>query len=325
MTSPAQPWPPALAGTPAAVVIERAIERKRLGHSLLLQGEDLPTLLAGAYAIADRLLHPPGSPRAHVGGVAGGAHPDCFEIRPAKKMRLINADPMRHFITHLQVSPSISPVKVGIVHEADRMNEAASNIFLKTLEEPPPHTTLLLLTTRPYALLSTIRSRCLGFRFPSGAAAADLAGWPAWIEEYQAWLGRVVAGGSDKARVADHVFSLYGLLARFVLILDQATAAAWARQKESLPQDLVADEVIAMEVGLSNGFRAQLLGEIERATRAFALPHLASGSEPARRAFVEAVEKLEHDAGLLRYNLNESAALEDFLLSSLRLWNKAAG
>jgi DNA polymerase-3 subunit delta' len=322
VTSPAQPWPPALAGTPAAVVIERAIGRNRLGHSLLLQGDEFGTLLAGAYAIADRLLHPPGHPRQHAGGADGGAHPDLFEIRPAKKMRQINAEPMREFIGRLQVSPRVSPVKVGLVIEADRMNESASNIFLKTLEEPPPHTTLILLTTRPYALLSTIRSRCLNFRFPSGAVAADVKGWPAWIADYRAWLGRVMERAAGKGSVADHVFSMYGLLARFGLILDREVAAAWARQRDSLPAELLPDEVIAIEVGLANGFRLQLLGEIERATRAFAVPHLAAGNEAARRALVGAVEKLEHDTGLFRYNLNESTALEDFLLCSLRLWSR---
>ena len=323
MSAPAQPWPPALAGTPAAVVIERAIERRRLGHSILLQGDDFATLLAGAYAIADRLLSPAGSDRTHPGPVSGGRHPDLFELRPAKKMRQIGADPTRDFIAHLQVSPNVAPVKVGIVHEADRMNQYAANIFLKTLEEPPPNTTLLLVTTRPYSLLSTIRSRCLNFRFPSSAAAADLEGWPAWLDDYRAWLGRIVEGPADKRRIADHVFSLYGLLARFSLILERAAAAAWAAQKAGLPAELAAEEQVAMETGLTQGIRAQLLGEIERATRTFALPQLAAGSEAARRSFVESIGRLEHNAGLLHYNLNEAAALEDFLLSSLRLWAKA--
>jgi DNA polymerase-3 subunit delta' len=304
------------------VVIERAIERRRLGHSLLLQGDDFPTLLAGAYAIADRLLNPAGSPPTHPGRVADGAHPDCFELRPAKKMRQIGADPTREFIAHLQVSPSVAPVKVGLVHEADRMNSSAANIFLKTLEEPPPNTTILLLTTRPYALLSTIRSRCLNFRFPSAAAPADLEGWPSWLEDYRAWLGRLVEGGTGRRRVADHVFSLYGLLARFNFILERAASEAWARQKAMLPPGLAEEEEVAMEVGLANGIRARLFAEIERSTRTFALPLLNEGGAAGRRSFVESVGKLEHNMGLLRYNLNESAALEDFLLTSLRLWGR---
>jgi DNA polymerase-3 subunit delta' len=255
--------------------------------------------------------------------VAAGAHPDLFEIRPAKKMRQIGADPMREFIVHLQVSPRTAPVKVAIVHEADRMSLVAANIFLKTLEEPPPNTIILLVTTRPYALPSTIRSRCLNFRFPSPTTPAEAVGWPEWLGDYRAWLGRLVEGAPDKRRVADHVFSLYGLLARFGPILDKAAAESLARRKGSMPAELGPDEEVAMEVGISSGIRTQFLAEIERATRDFALPHLAAGSEAARRSLVDSVGRLEHNAGLLRYNLNETAALEDFLLSALRLWTKA--
>ena len=68
--SPApSPWPAALAGTPAVAVIERAIERQRLAHSLLLHGDDLDTLTLVALGIADRLLNDPRDKeigRAHV-------------------------------------------------------------------------------------------------------------------------------------------------------------------------------------------------------------------------------------------------------------------
>ena len=76
-------------------------------------------------------------------------------------MRQISADATRELIAKVQVSAAVAPRKVAILHEVDRMNTAAANVFLKTLEEPPANTTLLLLTTRPYALLPTIRSRCL--------------------------------------------------------------------------------------------------------------------------------------------------------------------
>jgi DNA polymerase-3 subunit delta' len=47
---------------------------------------------------------------------------------------------------------------------------------------------------------------------------------------------------------------------------------------------------------------------------------LTAGNEPARRAFTASVDELEHAVGLLRLNLNESAALETYLLAALRLW-----
>jgi DNA polymerase-3 subunit delta' len=303
-------------------VIERAIERQRLSHSLLLHGDDFDTLVLVAHAIADRLLSPSaGADAAH--HFPPDQHPDCYALRPAGKMRLITAEATRNLIGRVQVSASVAPRKVAIIHEADRMNTAAANVFLKTLEEPPAHTTLLLLTTRPYALLPTIRSRVLHFRFPSTGARIAADGWPAWLDDYAAWLGRLADAATDKAAAADHIFTLYGLVARFGAVLDFATDAIWKAQKEKLPADLDDDEQVAIETGIANGLRSRLFAEIEQATRAFALPRLTSSTaEPTRRALVAAIEQLEHDVGLLRLNLNESAALEHFLLSSLRLWTK---
>lgn len=323
---PAVPWPAALADTPAISVIERAIARECLSHSLLLHADDFQTLVEIAHAIADRMLNPPNAPAQF----APEQHPDCFQLRPSGKARFIRigADAnepgtMREFISKLAVTAAVSTRKVGIVHEADRMNIATANAFLKTLEEPPANTTLLLLTTRPYALLPTIRSRVLHFRFPTAATPIGTHGWAPWLEDYRAWLGRLVEGvGSDKRVVADHVFTLYGLVARFSAVLDAATTEVWKQQKEKLPADLDDDEQIAIETGIANGLRARLFAEVELATRAFALPRLKSGDEATRRAVTTAIDKLEHDVGLLRLNLNEAAALENFLLSSLRIWAK---
>lgn len=325
VSPPSLAWPDALTGTPAIAVIERAIDRGRLSHSLLITGDEIDTLLAVAHAIADRLLNPPGAPVRF----PPEQHPDCFALRPAGKMRQIKAgananDPgtMREFIRKLTVSASTAEHKVGIVHEADRMNLTTANIFLKTLEEPPAHTTLLVLTTRPYTLLPTIRSRCLTFRFPAVDVGFMPDGWRAWLADYQAWLGRLAAGVSDRKTAADSIFSAYGLIARFGAILALATEEAWNKQKDALPADLEDDEKIAIETGLANGLRLRLFAGIEKATRDFALPRLAAGDAASGRAFTNAIDRLEHAVGLLRLNLNESAALESFLLRSLRLWVK---
>jgi len=325
MPAEAPTWPDSLQGTPAVAVIERAIERERLSHSLLITGDEYETLVAVAQAIADQLLYPRGTTpptRFHP-----DEHPDAFSLRPAGKMRQIKAgksaeDPgtMREFIRKIAVSASVGTNKVGFVHEADRMNTATANIFLKTLEEPPPHTTLLVLTTRPYALLPTIRSRCLNFRFPSAEVGFLPDGWRAWLDDYLAWLNDLSQGIKDRSALADAIFGAYGLTARFGVILDSAVSEAWKEQKQNLPADLEDDEKVAIETGLANGLRLKLFAGIEHATRDFALQNISSGDESFRRAFTSAVEKLESAVGLLRVNLNAQAALESFLLASLRLW-----
>ena len=319
------PWPTALVGTPSITVIERAIERQRLSHSLLLTGDDIDTLQLVGLAIADRLLNAEGG-----GGLPGmdevrfapEQHPDFFTLRPTGKMRQISADATRALIGKVQVSATLAPRKVALIYECDRMNTTAANIFLKTLEEPPANTTLLLLTTRPYALLPTIRSRCLHFRFPTVAANFSPDGWSAWLEDYSAWLTGLTGGIADKRAVASSIFAAYGLVARFGAILDFATGEVWKTQKAKLPAEITEEEQVAIETGIANGLRARLFIEIEQATRTFALPRLQEGDGNTRRALTAAIEKLEHVVGLLRLNLNESAALEDFLLSSLRLWTR---
>ena len=92
-------------------------------------------------------------------------HPDLFELRPEGKMRLIKIgsasdrtggdwppNTMRKLLRDIRQSPSAGAVKVAIVHEADRMNAESANAFLKTLEEPPPDTTIFMLTNPPKRL-----------------------------------------------------------------------------------------------------------------------------------------------------------------------------
>jgi DNA polymerase-3 subunit delta' len=310
-------------------VIERAIDRQRLAHSLLLHGENLSTLASVAHAIADRLLNDPRQPTQYF---PPKQHPDFLALRPAGKSRQIGVEPMREIIGRIQVSPQVSLRKVLVVYEADRMNIPTANVFLKTLEEPTASTTILLLTTRPYSLLPTIRSRCLHFRFTDDGHEALVDAdesirelWKSTLADYSAWLGQASAGQADKRAIADQVMGAYGLITRFNAVLAAATDQIWKQQKEKLPEDLGDDEQAAIETGIANGVRTKLFAEIERATRDYAMQRLAAeaGSpESIRRAAVAAIAQLEHDTGLLRLNLNESAALENFLLSSLRIWSR---
>lgn len=318
------PWPASLEGTPTVAVLERAIERQRLAHSLLLHGENLSTLASVAHAIADRLLN---DPRDGSQYFAPKQHPDFLALRPAGKSRQIGAEATREAIGRIQISPQISRRKVLVVYEADRMNLSAANIFLKTLEEPTASTTILLLTTRPYSLLPTIRSRCLHFRFTDAGheALADAEEpirelWRSTLADYAAWLGQAAGGLAEKKAVADQVMGAYGLITRFNAVLAAATDQIWKQQKSKLPEDLDDEEQAAIETGIANGVRTKLFAELEHATREFAQQRLLAGDETARRGVVAAVAQLEHDTSLLRLNLNEAAALENFLLSSLRIW-----
>ncbi|OGJ89660.1 MAG: hypothetical protein A2268_07070 [Candidatus Raymondbacteria bacterium RifOxyA12_full_50_37] len=82
------------------------------------------------------------------------------------KNREIFIDVLRQLADELTMPPSESSFKAVIIAEADLMNTEAANAFLKTLEEPRPHVRFFLCTSRPHALLATVRSRCQELKFP---------------------------------------------------------------------------------------------------------------------------------------------------------------
>jgi DNA polymerase III subunit delta' len=102
-----------------------------------------------------------------------GEHPDIVEINletqaaaedagkkatPAKEVKI---DTIREMLRTVGLSPYMGRWKVYILGDADRMNEEAANALLKTLEEPPSQTMLLLLASDETAVLPTISSRCI--------------------------------------------------------------------------------------------------------------------------------------------------------------------
>lgn len=90
-------------------------------------------------------------------------HADLGLVRPFNK--IIRVEPMRELEREANFRPYEGAARLFIIEDADRMNEASSNALLKTLEEPPRTTHLILITARPGALLPTIRSRCQTLRF----------------------------------------------------------------------------------------------------------------------------------------------------------------
>ena len=78
---------------------------------------------------------------------------------------------IREITRHAGSVPRQGRVRVFVIDPADRMNAEAQNALLKTLEEPPGRSVLILVASRPHALLPTVRSRC--FRVPFGAMPVD--------------------------------------------------------------------------------------------------------------------------------------------------------
>ena len=109
-----------------------------------------------------------------VAQVQAGSHPDVSIL--ATDRVTITIDEVRELVSRSYFSPSISPYRVIIIEDADRMTERTSNVLLKALEEPPPQTVWVLCAPSANDVLPTIRSRCrvVTLTTPSPDQVADL-------------------------------------------------------------------------------------------------------------------------------------------------------
>ncbi len=98
-----------------------------------------------------------------------GEHPDVGLVLPFR--RNLRVGSIRALEREANFRPYEGGARVFIVNDADKMNDAAANALLKTLEEPSETTYIILVTHRPDSLLSTIRSRCQTMRFAPVAEA----------------------------------------------------------------------------------------------------------------------------------------------------------
>jgi DNA polymerase III subunit delta' len=104
-----------------------------------------------------------------------GNHPDAIRLVPEEEGKAIVIDQVRALIAKLSLRPQYSSHRVVTIAPADKLNRAAANSLLKTLEEPDARTLLLLLTYNPSILPATIRSRCqfLAVESPDRKQATD--------------------------------------------------------------------------------------------------------------------------------------------------------
>ncbi len=97
--------------------------------------------------------------------VTADSHPDLFRAMKEEDKVDLSIKVVREFCESLGLKPTRGFRKVGIVEDADEFNDASANCFLKTLEEPPPGSVLILLATSSALQLPTILSRCQVIRF----------------------------------------------------------------------------------------------------------------------------------------------------------------
>jgi DNA polymerase III subunit delta' len=177
------------------LLLQRSLERGRLAHAYLFSGHQLDQLEPIARTLAKALnCQKP----LRKGGVAmdccdqcascrkidHGNHPDVHWVRPESKSRIVTVEQIRDLMHDIQLKPTEAEFKVATILGADRLRVEAANAFLKTLEEPPAKSILILLTTDPQRILETITSRCLRLNFAGEAQPRPAAPQLAWLRAF---------------------------------------------------------------------------------------------------------------------------------------------
>lgn len=150
-------------------------------------------------------------------------HPDVLWIKPESKSRRIPIEMIRE-----ELNPRIAQTsyaggwKVGVLVHADRLTTEAANAFLKTLEEPPGRSLLLLLTDSVQSLLPTIVSRCQRIMLSESGDDSP------WRERVLEILRET--RGADPLQAA-------AAAGRLKAILDEARKAIEAEETERVPDD----------------------------------------------------------------------------------------
>ena len=245
-----------------------------------------------------------------------GNHPDLQIVRPSGAW--IKIDQIRELQKRIIYRPLEGARKVYILTEAERMNLEAANCLLKTLEEPPADSVLILLTTNLDALLPTIRSRCQIIPFHP-LVASELAGHLMEqfnIDESQALRVATTTGGAvGKALTLLQDGASFDEAIPEIIIANNRLdafriAEKWTQQPEALDHLVTWYRDLVL---LHQGAPADLLTHIHHAEQ---LEQLTA--RYSRLQLQSAIKAIFETKVMLQRNVNATLALEVLALKLLR-------
>lgn len=227
-----------------------------------------------------------------------GVHPDHIEV--ASDSSVISVKMVRDLIDRLTEKPYEGGWRTVIIHDAEKMNEAAQNALLKTLEEPDGRTAFFLLTAHPEGLLATIRSRCRPVFMPrlsEEVIASELIGrgMSEGRARYAARLSQGVMGRAIAlCREGDPYFAWRDEAVKLMQTLrrkDDVPRAASAWNEKRKPEDCqafldaletVLRDVMRVQSGLAP-FDGQIQEALEEMAGHFTIDRIACIMEEAVR------------------------------------------
>lgn len=251
-------------------------------------------------------------------------HPDVGMVIAYNRNILIDA--IRHLESEANYHPYEASARFLIVDNADKMNAAASNALLKTLEEPAPTSFIFLITSRPDSLLPTIRSRCQSIRFapiPTGEIERFLIEDRAYSHD-EARIAARLARGSIGAAITVNVEQFRARRERMIGVLRSAirdgdlAAVLTASEEMNGPKEKEAfeDSINILQSLIHDVWALTVTGDPERLINndnAEELVQLAaSAGNSDLEAWISAIDDLRAN---LIVNINKRVAADALFVS----------
>lgn len=309
-------------------LISSAITGNKLHHALLLTGPEGIGLGQFTNLLTSALLcHRPDADGFMCGECKScilfkaGNHPDLMLLEPEEAGKQLKVELVRDLVVFMQLTNQYGRKKLAVIDPADAMNRSAANSLLKTLEEPPQDTLIILISHQPSLLPVTIRSRCQRINFS-----------PSYTGQTITWLEKHVSG--TKPDIQDMLEIARGAPLKVLDMLDQDPAG----RRESLLQDLTdirrsnASLVKVAERWQGFGTNEVLLWLLlifHQMTRLKLTQNGGSPGKPVKIPYLQALtneldlalivscydETLKHYQALSGpFNLNEQGILEDLVI-----------
>ena len=255
--------------------------------------------------------------------ISAGSHPDLSILTIEENSKVIKIDQIRALIASMALSSQYAGYKIVIISPADAMNRNAANSLLKTLEEPPGHSLLVLVTDKPAYLPATVRSRCHQLKFHAPVRNMALS----WLSQQSTGIKQaeilldLASGGplealklaeSDVLTLRDIQFTAFNGIAQGII---EPTKLASDWLKNGIKQPLYWVSTWIMDI-----IRLKMASQPPRLTNPDLRPNLQHFAEGLNlTGLYEFQEKITETLRLTETQCNDQMLLEGLLIEWKRL------
>ncbi|MBI5632245.1 MAG: DNA polymerase III subunit delta' [Nitrospirae bacterium] len=231
--------------------------------------------------------------------INAGTHPDVVMIAPEE--RIIKIEEIRAIEETLSFRPFEGKKKAVIVDDADSMNPPAANAFLKTLEEPPEDSLIILITSRPDRLPATIRSRCSRITFHTHSLTSCRDILKNKMNDNEAALALKLSLGRPGIALSSDIRGDRDWFVNLLRAMTQAEKDSWASREEMekwfdlalmFTRDLAVYKISGKASHLINEDLAETLGKL--------------GKSVDVQGIIDLYKELNFIKSMLLFNLNKS-------------------